>query len=188
MLRHPLQGWDELSRPYLPGRPYQSDYYRRRWPWPLAAGAGFAAVLAYVLLRDDPDPGLSRRAWLTLALAALLLVQLSLHRASGGGRWLARVTAEYAVVALLAVLLATTAAAGVQLPAAKQPAGRPTTAATTAAGPCPSPVQVRAWLACIWRQAAQQAGNRRPPPTTKPKGHARARSPIPPDPSTRRTL
>ncbi len=143
-------------------------------------------MLGAVLLSDDPHPGLSRRGWLTLTLAALLLVQLSIHR-RGGGRWLARVTAEYAVVALLAVLLAT-AVAGELRPAANQPAGRPTTAATTAAGACPSPAQVPAWLACIWRQAAQKADDLRPPSTTTPTPKGRAHSPVPPDPSSRRTL
>jgi hypothetical protein len=187
MLRHPLQGWEDLPSPYLSGRSYQQEY-PRRWPWPLAAGAGFVAVLGYVLLSDDPAPGLSRRGWLTLALAALLLVQLSLHRRNGGGGWLARVTAEYAVVALLAVLL-TLAATGVELEprlsgqAAKQqtakqqavsrPSGRPGARATGEG--CPPVRQVFAWVGCLWGQAN--------PPQPKP-GRALALSPPPP---TRRT-
>jgi hypothetical protein len=55
---------------------------------------------------DDPHPGLSRRGLLTIALAALVVVLLTIHRRYG--TWsLARALFEYAAVFLLAVLIAT---------------------------------------------------------------------------------
>jgi hypothetical protein len=89
----------------------------------------------------------SGRGWLTIALACLVVVLLGAHRAGGAG-WLARVVAEYAVVALLAVLLATT---GTPAPTRPGPAdqGHPTVAQAAA--------DARDWLAAWWRWADQQA-------------------------------
>jgi hypothetical protein len=180
-------------------QPFHSGYYdwpppslaevRARWLWWLClavASVGVLALVAFVLSHDDPrQPGLSDRGWLTLAAAALLLVLLSIHHRRGAGR-LVRAIAEYAVVALLAVLLTLTA-----LPAADQPAGKQSaakqaadkqagTAAKGAGDGCPPVKQVPAWLACLWRQA-------NPPPTKPEKGHAMAASPSPPVASTRRS-
>jgi hypothetical protein len=170
-----------------------------RWlRWTCLAVAAFAvlALVAFVVSHDDPrQPGLSDRAWLTLGLAALLLVALGVHHYAGGARRLLRALTEYAVVALLAVLLTLTALPDPDQPAANQaaanrtpaqqpaanhprpparpPANRP--AAIGAGDGCPTVKQLPAWLACLWRQA-------NPP---KPKqGHALPRSPAPP---TRRT-
>jgi hypothetical protein len=159
---------------------------RARWLWWLClavASVGVLALVALVLSHDDPrQPGLSDRGWGTLAAAALLLVLLSIHHRRGVGR-LVRAIAEYAVVALLAVLLTLTALpatdqpAGKQSaakrPAAKQAAGKQAgTAAKGAGDGCPPVRQVPAWLACLWRQAN--------PPDPKPtKGHAMPLSPAP---------
>jgi hypothetical protein len=155
---------------------------RARWLLWLSLASISVAVLAlisFVVDHDDPrEPGLSERSWLTLALAAVLLVLLSLHHRYGA--WpLVRAIAEYAVVALLAVLLTITA-----LPVADQPAGKQSAAkqagqaAKAAGGGCPAVLRVPAWLACLWRQAN--------PPDPKPtKGRALPHSPVP---AARRTL
>jgi hypothetical protein len=160
-----------------------------RWWWPTAAIVGFLAVVAYVF-RHDPQPGLSNRGWLTIALAAVVVVLLTVHR-TGRGRPprapLARALAEYAVVALLAALLATTGAgqepaqrvedgAGHRQPAERsvdrgQPAER---ADAGAADRRPGIVRlvtgVGDWLAGLWRDASEQADRRTPPtPTTTPR-------------------
>jgi hypothetical protein len=148
----------------------------------MAAVAVF--VLAFVLDNDDPrQPGLSPRSWLMLALSAVLLVLLSLHHRYGA-RQLVRTLAEYALVALLAVLVTLTALPAANQPPSKPAAGRKATAAAKAAGDaCPPAWQVPAWLACWWQQANQWREANSP---AKPKhGHALSHSPIP---STRRTL
>jgi hypothetical protein len=161
---------------------------RARWLWWLClavTSVGVLALVAFVLSHDDPKPGLSDRGWLTLALAALLLVLLYVHHRRGA--WpLLRALTEYAVVALLAVLLTFTATGyGVHQPAGKQtgkqqatkqPASRASTAPKAGDG-CPPVRQVPAWITCLWRQAN--------PPDPKPEqGRAMPRFPTP---STRRT-
>jgi hypothetical protein len=106
----------------------------------------------------------SGRGWLTIALAWLVVLLLGAHRAAGVG-WLARVVAEYTVVAALAVLLATTASVGTPPPLAAGPGhpgqGRP--------GVIQAVVGVRDWLTAWWQWADQQADrHRQPPPTTVP--------------------
>jgi hypothetical protein len=152
-----------------------------RWLWPAVTVAGFLALVAYVLSYDDPRPGLSDRGWLILTLAALLLVALSIHRSRGTWRLVGALT-EYAVVALLAVLLTLTALPGAHPPTGKQAPGKPPAvkrstgkqagpAAKGAGGGCPAVVKVPAWLACLWRQANP------PPPATPDKARALPRSP-----------
>jgi hypothetical protein len=140
---------------------------RTRWLWLVPLAGGFVAVLGWVLVHD-PAPGLalSQLGWVTVALAALLAVLLGVHRAAGR---LLRAVAEYVVVALLAVLLVTTA--GTQAPSA--PAHRPASragVAARAADTCPSIVQVRAWLACLW-QVGQEAARPSGPTTTLRRSH-----------------
>jgi hypothetical protein len=150
-----------------------------RWLGLAAASLGVLALVTFVIGHDDPrQPGLSNRAWLTLTAAALLLVALGLHHRLGALALLRALT-EYAVVALLAVLLTITA-----LPVADQPAGKQSAAkqagqaAKAAGGGCPAVLRVPAWLACLWRQAN--------PPDPKPtKGRALPHSPVP---AARRTL
>jgi hypothetical protein len=144
---------------------------RTRWLWLVPLVAGFLAVLG-IVISHDPGPGvaLSGRGWFTIALAALLVALLAIHRNAGQ---LMRALAEYTVVVLLAVLLVS--ATGMQqAPApAKQPASRAGAATKTAGDACPSIVQVRDWLACLWH-AGQEASRRAhsTPTTTQPrKGH-----------------
>jgi hypothetical protein len=140
---------------------------RTRWLWLVPLVAGFLAV-AGIVISHDPGPGLalSGRGWFTIALAALLVALLAKHRNAGQ---MMRALAEYTVVVLLAVLLVS--ATGMQqAPAAKRPAPRATVTAKAAGDACPSVVQVREWLACLW-QAGQEANRRaHPTPTTRPQG------------------
>jgi hypothetical protein len=177
----PFPGWDPL--PDDGTLPFRAAGSLRRWWWPLSATVGFLVVVGYTLARN-PQPGLSNRSWLTLALAAVVVLLLTAHRA--GHRRpprapLARAVAEYAVVALLAVLLAT---AGGQPPAQRDQDGagprqaterpaerrRPAEHAGTAADRRPGIVRVlagvRDWLAELWHAANQQAGRSAPPPST----------------------
>ena len=64
-------------------------------------------MTGFVLGHDDPTPGLSLRGLCTIALAAAVVILLTLRRTAGPGP-LARALFEYAVVFLLAVLVATT--------------------------------------------------------------------------------
>jgi hypothetical protein len=68
---------------------------------------GFLVVTGFVLGHDDPTPGLSLRGLCTVALAAAVIILLTIRRTAGSGP-LARALFEYAVVFLLAVLIATT--------------------------------------------------------------------------------
>jgi hypothetical protein len=193
----PPAGW---GQPHFPGwaplvdpgpHPLRAASSIARWWWPTAAVSGFLAVVIYMLGHDDPVPGLFHRGLLTVALAALVVVLLTIHRRYGP-RSLARAVTEYAVVALLATLLATAGDPAMD----RQPTDRPTRAqvqAQAAAGDDqPAVIQagaklVRAvtgaaravvgavrWLVDLWRRADQQA--------TPPKGEAMAastRSPTP---------
>jgi hypothetical protein len=152
-----------------------------RWLWPTLAVSGFVAVTGFVLHHDDPAPGLSGRGLLTVALAAAVVALLTLHRRYGP-RPLARALAEYAVVFLLAVLVATT---GVPL---NQPPA-PTTQ-TSAVGD-QRPALVKAidrfgdWLS-EWQAWARTQRDRHPRP--EPNGNAASPLPSPtppPSPSAR---
>jgi hypothetical protein len=197
---HPRIGWGQpptgWGQPHLPGwaplvdhgpLPLRAASSVARWWWPPAAVSGLVAVVIYVLSHDDPAPGLSQRGLLTVALTALVMVLLTIHRRYGP-RSLARAVTEYTVVALLTTLLA----AAVD----PQPTDRPTRAqaqAQAAAGD-DQPALIRAgakvvrgvtgavravagavrWLVDLWRQADQQA--------TPPKGEAMAAT-LPPSPA-----
>src|SRR6266511_5756647 len=84
-------GWGEPTRARRPARR----------PWLLILAAAFLVVAAFVTGQLT-----SGRGWLMVALAWLLLVALTGHRDAGWGRLL-RTLAEYAAVAVLAVLLVT---------------------------------------------------------------------------------
>ena len=99
----PPTGWPQ---PHLPGWaplmdpgpfPLQAARSVGRWLWPTLAVSGFLAVVGFVLRPRHPAPGLSSRGLLTVALAAAVVVLLTLHRRYGP-RPLARALAEYAVV------------------------------------------------------------------------------------------
>jgi hypothetical protein len=179
-------GWEPLSDPGpLPLRTVGS---LARWWWPISAIVGFLTIVGYVL-GHDPQPGLSNRSWLTITLAAVVVMLLTVHRSSRGGpprAPLARALAEYAVVALLAALLAT-AGAG-QQPAKRaepeagrrqlteRPADRSHPAEHAEAGAPdrrPGIVRVAAgvwgWLAELWHTAGELADRSTPPSTTTPR-------------------
>ena len=160
-----------------------------RWLWPTLAVTGFLVVTGFALRHDDPGPGLSTRGLLTIALAATVVVLLTIRRAAGPGP-LARALGEYAVVALLAVLLATTG-----IPVDRPPAGAGEQASATADQ---RPALVKtidtwrdrlvgawAWLAELWRRADQHT-------TPHPQSSAAAGEAMAPSPAisalTRRSL
>jgi hypothetical protein len=146
-----------------------------RWWWPTLAVIGFLAVAGFVLGHDDPAPGLSQRGLATIALTAVVVVLLTIRRTAGPGP-LARAMGEYALVALLAGLLATT---GLHL--AQPPAGG--TQANLAPDRRPALVKTldgfRDWLAGWWQWANQEYDRRTAPPstTTPSQRHAMAPSP-----------
>jgi hypothetical protein len=163
-----------------------------RWWWPTLAVAGFLAVVVYV---TGHDPGLSQRSLLSIALAALVVVLLTIHRTAGPGP-LARAVGEYAVVALLATLL-TLATGGNQPPAptAKGDANHAATASAEASQDRPWVLRVAAsviramtkairavtgaagWLADLWQQANAKTGHPTRSPSTTPRGNAMTLSP-----------
>ncbi len=109
----PPAGW---AQPHLPGwaplpdadpAPLHAARSVGRWLWPTLSVAGFLVVTGFVLGHDDPHPGLSRRGLLTITLAAAVVILLTIRRTAGPGP-LTRALFEYAVVFLLAVLIATT--------------------------------------------------------------------------------
>ena len=144
-----------------------------RWWWPILTVAGFLAVVTYMVDHDPASPGLSSRGLLTVALAATVVVLLTIHRRSGS-RWLARALAEYATVALLAALLAASAGSLDQTAADQAASGQ---ARAQAAAGQDQPAVLRAvtkgvravrraaravagavrWLVDLWHRADQQA-------------------------------
>jgi hypothetical protein len=209
----PFPGWSPLiDNGPLPLRAASAI---ARWWWPLLALGSYVTVAGLVLGHDYPAPGLSTRGLLTLALAALVMVLLTLHRAAGPGP-LIQAVAEYAVVAVLAGLLVA------DLGGPAQPPSNPATPAakTEARQAAPSKPNLEAgqdrpgvlrvaaavaravtktiravtgaagWLVDLWRRADQQA-DRRPthsPSTTTPTGEAMPHSPALASTSTRRPL
>jgi 4-amino-4-deoxy-L-arabinose transferase-like glycosyltransferase len=136
---------------------------------------GFLAVVVQVLDHDPSAPALSYRGLLTVALAAVVVVLLTIHRRYGP-RPPAGAVAEYTVVAVLAALLATIGGAVDQHRADHQASGQARAQATaTATDEQPRVVQavtkvlragakvVRAitgavrWLVDLWHRADQQA-------------------------------
>jgi hypothetical protein len=156
-----------------------------RWWWPTLAIAGFLTLAGFVLGHDDPAPCLSQRVLVTITMAAAVVVLLTIRRAAGPGPR-SRALAEYTVVALLAILLATTGLDTDQPPADG-------TQASAAPDRRQSLVKTldafRDWLAAWWQWADREYDRRTRPSstTTKPKGQAMAPSPALPA-STRRPL
>jgi hypothetical protein len=180
-----LPGWAPLMDPGpFPLQPARS---LGRWLWPTLAISGFLAVVVQVLDHDPSAPGLSYRGLLTVALAAVVVVLLTIHRRNGPGP-LARAVAEYTVVAVLAGLLAATGTGVDQQPADHPASGQ---ARAQAAAGNDQPAVIRAvtkvlragavlvrgvtgaarWLVNLWRRADQQA---------TAKGEAMAAPPRPP--------
>jgi hypothetical protein len=173
MLRHPPGGYYDWPPPTIDEG--QARWARwARWACLAAVGVGVLALVAFVVEHDPPGPGLSTPSWLMLLAAAVLLVVLSVRYHAAGAWPLARTLAEYATVALLAVLL-TLATTGQQAdPAATAPAR------ATGAG-CPPVRQLPAWVACLWHQA-------NPPPAPPTTTGGRALAPSPTTLTTRRPL
>ena len=145
-----------------------------RWLWPTTAVSGFLVMTGFTFAHDDPNPGLSVRGLVTIAPAAAVVVLLTMRRAAGPGP-LARAMAEYTVVFLLAVLIATTGISVDQPPAASG------TTAHVAPDQRPALVKTidgfRDWLH-EWRRWADKQTDRGQAATPTP-GHS---------PSTRRPL
>ena len=205
----PTPGWDQPLPGWTPlldhgPLPLRAAGSVARWWWPTLAVVGFLAVVVYV---TGHDPGLSQRGLLTIALAALVVVLLTIHRSAGPSR-LARATAEYTAVALLTALLTLTAAGAQQLatPAAKDDANQAATARADASQDRPWVLRVAAgviravtkairavtgaarWVADLWRQADAKTDHPgRSPSTTTPKAEAMAPSPALASTSTRRS-
>jgi hypothetical protein len=203
-------GWGQpptaWPQPHLPGWaplvdhgpfPLHTARSLGRWLWPTLAVSGFLAVVADTFAHDPPARGLSYRGLLTVALAAVVVVLLTIHRRNGPSP-LARAVAEYTAVALLATLLTAPGVGSDQ-----QPTDHPTSghAGAQAAAGADQPAVLRAvtkvlgagaalirgltsaarWLVNLWRQADQQ---------TASKGEAMPappRSPTPSGPSTWRS-
>ena len=150
--------------------------------WPTLSVTGFLVVTDFTLAHDDPAPGLSVRGLLTITLAAAVVILLTIRRTAGPGP-LARAVAEYAVVFVLAVLVATI---GVDLDQAPTGGRR----ASTAADQRPALVKtidhtwdqlVGAWdwLAELWRRADQQTTPRsRPASAPSPTSLSSTRRPL----------
>jgi hypothetical protein len=169
-----------------------------RWWWPILALAGFGAVAGLVLGHDGSAPGLSTRGLVTIALAGLVVVLLTIHRAAGPGP-LTRAVAEYAVVAVLAGLLVGVdqPPANPATPAAKTeaPQAAPTTPNLEADQDRPGVFRVAAgvaravtktiravtgaarWVVDLWRQADQQIDRRSHRSSPTNKGQALPHSP-----------
>jgi hypothetical protein len=191
----PLSGWSPLVDHGPPSLRMAGSV--ARWWWPTVAVASFLAVVVYVTGHDQPGP--SNRGLLTIAMAAVVIVLLTIHR-SAGLRTLARAVAEYSIVALLAGLLALAGGVGQQTTertsrAAKTEANHDTKArADVGEDRRPGVLRVAAgvaravtsairavtgaisWVADLWRQANAKTDHpNRPPPTT---AAAMAPSPI----------
>jgi hypothetical protein len=193
----PAPGWDQPLPGWTPlldhgPLPLRAAGSVARWWWPTLAAAGFLAVVVYV---TGHDPSLSQRGLLSITLAALVVVLLTIHRTAGPSR-LARAAAEYTAVALLAALL-TLAGGGAQpaTPAAKADASqdRPWVLRVAASVTRAVTTAIRAvtgaagWLVDLWRQADATTDHPQPPSTTTPQAEAMAPSPTLASTSTRRS-
>jgi hypothetical protein len=149
-----------------------------RWLYPTVAVGGFLLVAGFMVAHDDPAPGLSARGLLTIALAATVVILLTLRRGAGPGS-LARTLGEYMVVFVLAVLLATTGTASANQPSS---AGRQAGAAVDQRPALVKTVDrswdrltgVWEWLTELWRRADTKTA-----PRPQPKGSASAPAPAP---------
>jgi hypothetical protein len=159
---HLSSGWAPLVDP----GPFHAVRSFARWLWPTLAVGGFLAVTGFVLGHDDPAPGLSVRGLATVTLAAAVVGLLTLHRRYGP-QALARALSEYAVVFVLAVLVATTG-----VPLSQPPtAGNQDDANQASAASDQRPALVQGidrfgdWLS-EWRAWAHTHTNHPTPPST----------------------
>jgi hypothetical protein len=185
---HPRNGWGQppasWPQPTLPGWNPLVDHGPTslhaarsigRWLWPTLALTGFLTVTGFILRHDDPAPGLSRRGLLTITLAAVVVILLTIRRAAGPGP-LTRALLEYAVVFGLAVLIATT---GINLDQAPTGAKQASTAADQRPAFIKTIDSFGDWVS-QWRTWARNETNRR--------AHSSPATPAaPPLPSTTRS-
>jgi hypothetical protein len=155
-----------------------------RWLYPTVAVGGFLLVAGFMVAHDDPTPGLSARGLLTIALAAAVVILLTLRRSAGPGP-LARTLGEYTVVFLLAALLATTGIGPANQPS---PAGKQARAAVDQRPALVKTVD-RSWdrLTGAWDWLTELWQRADPKTAPGPKGAASAPS-LAPQPSTWRRL
>jgi hypothetical protein len=181
-----LPGWAPLVDPGA----FPAARSLGRWLWPALTVSGFLAVVVQVLAHDPPAPGLSYRGLVTVVLAAVVVVLLTIHRRHGPRR-LARAVAEYAAVALLATLL-TAPSVGINQQPADHSARRQARAPAAVGDDQPAVIRavtklarvgaalVRGvtgavrWLVNLWHKADRQATG---------KGQAMAAQPRSPKPS-----
>ena len=184
----PAAGWDAPGWAPLVDHgplPLQTARSFGRWLWPTLSVSGFLVVTGFVLGHDDPTPGVSLRGLCTIALAAAVVILLTVRRTAGTGP-LARALFEYAVVFVLAVLIATTGINVDQAP----------TGGKASAVPDQRPALVKTidgfgdWLS-RWQDWARKESDRRPQSSSAivpdPTDEAMALSPTSPS-STRRPL
>jgi len=183
----PSPGWTlppAWGQPLHDPLPLHAAGMAGRWLYPTVAVGGFLLVAGFMVAHDDPTPGLSARGLLTIALAATVVILLTLRRGAGPGP-VVRTLGEYTVVFLLAVLLATTGIGPADQPS---PAGKQARAAVDQ-----RPALVKTvdrswdrltgaweWLTELWRRADTKTASR-------PKGEAMAPPPTLSS-STRRPL
>ena len=79
----PLPGWSPLIDHSPPSLRVAGSV--ARWWWPTLAVASFLAVIAYVTSHDHPGSAPSNRGLVTIALAAVVIVLLTIHRTAGPG-------------------------------------------------------------------------------------------------------
>ena len=164
--------------------PLQTARSVGRWLWPTLSVGGFLLVTGFVFGHDDPTPGLSLRGLCTIALAAAVVILLTIRRTAGPGP-LARALFEYAVVFLLAVLVATTGVDVDQAPAGGDAPARP----GSAAGPGQDHRRVPRLAQPVAGLGPQR--DRPPPPVLRhrSRSHGPGMAPSPAlSPSTRRPL
>ena len=170
-----LSGWAPLIDPGP--FPLQAARSVGRWLWPTLAASGFLAVVASTFAHDNPASGLSHRGLLTVALAAVVVVLLTIHRRHGPRR-LSRAVAEYTVVALLATLM-TVPGVGIGQQPADHPASGQARAQAAAGQDQPAVLRAGAglirgltgaarWLVNLWHRADQQATANREAMPTRP--------------------
>jgi hypothetical protein len=173
----PAAGWDTPGWGPLVDHgplPLQTARSVGRWLWPTLSVTGFLVVIGFVVGHDDPAPGLSLRGLCTIALAAAVVILLTLRRTTGPGP-LTRALFEYGVVFLLAVLIATTGVDVDQAPAGGTRAARDQRPALVK-----SIDGFRDWLS-QWRDWVRKETDRRPKSsnTTVPDPTGQAMAPSP---------
>jgi hypothetical protein len=156
----PPTGWETPGwAPLVDPSPYslQTAHSLSRWLSPTLAVGGFLTVTGFVIAHDDPAPGLSVRGVLSVALAAAVVVLLTIRRTAGPGP-LTRALFEYTVVFLLAVLVATT---GIPVDTAPAAGSQQASAATDQRPALVKTLDgVRDWLG-EWRSWARTEHDRR---------------------------